>query len=101
MNGFLVLICYNTDISYFSLYSTRIANELGAGNPRAARFAVYAVMFLAVSETIIVASALFASRRVFGYLYSNEKEVVDYVTTMAPLVCLSIVMDSLQAVLSG
>ncbi|KAJ6429833.1 hypothetical protein OIU84_021270 [Salix udensis] len=81
--------------------STRIANELGAGNPRAARFVVYAVMFLAVSETIIVASALFASRRVFGYLYSNEKEVVDYVTAMAPLVCLSIIMDSLQAVLSG
>ncbi|KAJ6291210.1 hypothetical protein OIU76_023300 [Salix suchowensis] len=81
--------------------STRVANELGAGNPRAARFVVYAVMFLAVSETIIVASALFASRRVFGYLYSNEKEVVDYVTAMAPLVCLSIIMDSLQAVLSG
>ncbi|KAB5544803.1 hypothetical protein DKX38_012915 [Salix brachista] len=81
--------------------STRIANELGAGNPRAARFAVYAVMFLAVSDTIIVASALFASRRVFGYLYSNEKEVVDYVTTMAPLLCLSIIMDSLQGVLSG
>ncbi|KAJ6321998.1 hypothetical protein OIU77_011976 [Salix suchowensis] len=53
--------------------STRIANELGAGNPRAARFAVYA----------------------------QRKEVVDYVTTMAPLVCLSIIMDSLQGVLSG
>jgi MATE family multidrug resistance protein len=58
-------------------------------------------MFLAVSETIIVTSALFASRRVFGYLFSNEKEVIDYVTTMAPLVCLSVIMDSLQGVLSG
>ncbi|KAF9673954.1 hypothetical protein SADUNF_Sadunf10G0077400 [Salix dunnii] len=81
--------------------STRVANELGAGNPQAARLAVYAVMFLAVSETIIVTSALFASRRVFGYLFSNEKEVIDYVTTMAPLVCLSVIMDSLQGVLSG
>ncbi|KAI9387066.1 hypothetical protein POPTR_010G116900v4 [Populus trichocarpa] len=81
--------------------STRVANELGAGNPRAARLAVYAAMFLAVSETIIVTSALFASRRVFGYLFSNEKEVIDYVTTMAPLVCLSVIMDSLQGVLSG
>lgn len=96
-----IILMYHADISYFSLYSTRVANELGAGNPRAARLAVYAAMFLAVSETIIVTSALFASRRVFGYLFSNEKEVIDYVTTMAPLVCLSVIMDSLQGVLSG
>ncbi|KAJ4825172.1 Protein DETOXIFICATION 12 [Turnera subulata] len=81
--------------------STRVSNELGAGNPQAARVAVYAVMFLAVTETTIVTATLFASRHVFGYLFSNEKEVVDYVTNMAPLVCLSVIMDSLQGVLSG
>ncbi|ESR61567.1 protein DETOXIFICATION 12 [Citrus sinensis] len=42
-----------------------------------------------------------AVRRVFGYVFSNEKQVVDYVTTMAPLVCLSVIMDSLQGVFSG
>ncbi|KAH9681405.1 protein DETOXIFICATION 12 [Citrus sinensis] len=41
------------------------------------------------------------SRRVFGYVFSNEGQVVDYVTTMAPLVCLSVIMDSLQGVFSG
>ncbi|GLT35051.1 hypothetical protein SLA2020_095350 [Shorea laevis] len=81
--------------------STRVSNELGAGNPRAARMAVYTAMFLAVSETIIVSGTLFASRRVFGYIYSNEKEVVDYVTAMSPLVCISVILDSLQGVLSG
>ncbi|KAK2635312.1 hypothetical protein Ddye_030104 [Dipteronia dyeriana] len=81
--------------------STRVSNELGAGNPQAASLAVKAVMFFAVSESIIVSTALFASRHVFGYVFSNEKEVVDYVTTMAPLVCLSVILDSLQCVLSG
>ncbi|TYI36971.1 hypothetical protein E1A91_A03G165700v1 [Gossypium mustelinum] len=80
---------------------TRVSNELGAGKPQAARVAVYAAMAIAVLETLIVTGALFASRRVFGYIYSNEKEVVDYVTTMAPLVCASVVLDSLQGVLSG
>lgn len=84
-----------------SSHSTRVSNELGSGNPQAARVAVYAVMFIAVLETIIVSTTLFASRHVFGYVYSNEKEVVDYVTTMSPLVCLSVIMDSLQGVLSG
>ena len=66
-----------------------------------ARVAVYAVVFMAVTETIVVSATLFASRHVFGYVFSNEKQVVDYVTTMAPLVCLSVIMDSLQGVFSG
>lgn len=81
--------------------STRVSNELGAGNPQKARLAVYALMFLAVTETAVVSTTLFASRRVFGYLFSNEKEVVDYVTNMSPLVCLSVILDSIQGVLSG
>ncbi|ESR33693.1 hypothetical protein CICLE_v10006816mg [Citrus x clementina] len=81
--------------------STRVSNELGAGNVQRARVAVYAVVFMAVMETIIVSASLFASRHVFGYVFSNEGQVVDYVTTMAPLVCLSVIMDSLQGLFSG
>ncbi|MBA0766070.1 hypothetical protein Gotri_015149, partial [Gossypium trilobum] len=103
-----VMICLNTISTLYAIpyglgaaASTRVSNELGAGKPQAARVAVYAAMAIAVLETLIVTGALFASRRVFGYIYSNEKEVVDYVTTMAPLVCVSVVLDSLQGVLSG
>ncbi|KAK2991345.1 hypothetical protein RJ640_007565 [Escallonia rubra] len=85
----------------FNFFSTRVSNELGAGNPQGARVAVYAVMLLAVTETTIVSTSLFASRRVFGFIFSNEKEVVDYVTTMAPLLCLSVIADTLNAALTG
>ncbi|PON35432.1 Multi antimicrobial extrusion protein [Trema orientale] len=81
--------------------STRVSNELGAGNPRAARVSVGVVVFLAVLEAVIMSSALFAGRSAFGYVFSNEKEVVDYVTNMAPLVCLSVILNSLHGVLSG
>ncbi|XP_038723059.1 protein DETOXIFICATION 12-like isoform X2 [Tripterygium wilfordii] len=80
---------------------TRISNELGAGHPESARIVVYALMFLAVIETTIVSSTIFASRHVFGYTFSNEKEVVDYVTVMSTFICISIILDSLQGVLSG
>lgn len=82
-------------------YSTRVSNELGAGNPQAARLAVVASMFLTVSESVIIGSTVFASRSVFGYIFSNEKEVVDYVTSISPLICLSVIADSLHGVLSG
>ncbi|KAM3693449.1 hypothetical protein ACB098_08G165200 [Castanea mollissima] len=101
-------VCLNTVATLYAIpyglgaaASTRISNELGAGNPKAARVAVFAVLFLAVTETSIVSAILLASQSVFGYTFSNEKEVVDYVTTMTPLVSLSIILDSLQGVLSG
>ncbi|CAL5369639.1 unnamed protein product [Camellia sinensis] len=80
---------------------TRVSNELGAGNPQAARLAVCTVIVLAVAEAIIISTILFCCRFVLGYTYSEEKEVVDYVKEMTPLICFSITMDSLQAVLSG
>ncbi|KAG5521661.1 hypothetical protein RHGRI_034028 [Rhododendron griersonianum] len=101
-------VCLNTISTLYAIpygfgaaVSTRVSNELGAGNPQGARVAVFVVMFHAVMETTIVSATLFAMRRIFGYTFSNEKEVVDYVTSMAPLVCLSVIMDSLQGVLSG
>ncbi|GAV87080.1 MatE domain-containing protein, partial [Cephalotus follicularis] len=81
--------------------STRVSNELGAGNPQGARVAAYTGIVIAVAEASIISTILFASRHVFGYTFSNEKEVVDYVTKMAPLVCLSVIVDDLQGVLSG
>ncbi|PON42143.1 Multi antimicrobial extrusion protein [Trema orientale] len=101
-------ICLTTtSLHYYIPYgvgaaaSTRVSNELGAGNPRAAQAAVVAAVVLAVAEAISVSTILFCCRSVLGYVYSNEKEVVDYVAEITPLLSLSVIMDSLQAVLSG
>jgi MATE family multidrug resistance protein len=83
------------------LFSARVSNALGAGCPQAARLSVYAAMTLAVFEAILVSSTIFTSRRVLGYIFSNEQDVVDYVTDMVPLISLSVIMDSLHGTLSG
>ncbi|XVF12986.1 hypothetical protein REPUB_Repub08aG0167600 [Reevesia pubescens] len=83
------------------LCCTRVSNELGAGNPEAARLSVIVAMVIAAIEPIMVAIALFSCRYIFGYLFSNEKEVVNYVAEMIPLLCISVLMDNVQAVLSG
>ncbi|KAG4998535.1 hypothetical protein JHK85_029974 [Glycine max] len=81
--------------------STRISNELGAGNPHSARVAMLASMSFAIMEATIISGILFVCRHVFGYTFSNKKEVVDYVTVMAPLVCISVILDNIQGVLAG
>ncbi|MED6193529.1 hypothetical protein PIB30_020499 [Stylosanthes scabra] len=101
-------VCLNTIATFYCIpngvgaaTSTRISNELGAGNPEAARIVVLAAMCLAIVETSVVSATLFACRGIFGYVFSSEKEVVDYVTVMAPLICLSVIFDSMQGFLSG
>lgn len=88
-------------IQIFSCNSTRVSNELGAGNPRSARMAAFTALFVAVLESVTVSAIVFSSRHVFGYVFSNDKEVVDYVANMAPLLSVSVILDSLQVVLSG
>ncbi|KAI6670565.1 hypothetical protein NL676_005450 [Syzygium grande] len=84
-----------------SVSITRVSNELGAGNPNQAKVVVLVISSLAIIEAIIVGIVLFCCRYVLGYAYSSEKQVVHYIGVMTPLICLSIFMDSLQAVLSG
>ncbi|KDP34995.1 hypothetical protein JCGZ_09283 [Jatropha curcas] len=101
-------ICLTTIVTLYAFpyglsaaVSTRVSNALGAGNPKAARNAVYSVMSIAGTELILVSGALFITRHIFGYTFSNEKQVVHSVSAMAPLICLSVIIDGLQGVLSG
>ncbi|KAK8587169.1 hypothetical protein V6N13_086173 [Hibiscus sabdariffa] len=101
-------ICLNTASTVWMIpfglsgaVSTRVSNELGAGDPEAARLAVNVVVVTAVVEGILVGSVLIVIRNVWGYAYSNEAEVVEYVAAMMPLVATSNFLDSLQCVLSG
>ncbi|XWS35021.1 hypothetical protein CRYUN_Cryun21dG0089600 [Craigia yunnanensis] len=80
---------------------TRVSNELRAGNPHSARIAVFTALSIAVLESITFSTILFSTWHVFGYVFSNEKEVVDYVANMAPLLCVSVILNILQVVLSG
>ncbi|XP_075097569.1 protein DETOXIFICATION 2-like [Nicotiana tabacum] len=101
-------ICLTISALHFSIpfglgagASTRVSNELGSGNPQKALVAVRVAMSLAVAETVVVSTVTFLCRGVLGKAYSNDQQVVDYVAAITPFLCLSIVTDSLQAVISG
>lgn len=83
------------------LYSTRVSNELGAGHSQAARLAVYVVLILAVSEGLVVGLVMIFVRKVWGYAYSNDADVLKYVSEMMPILAISNLIDGVQAVISG
>ncbi|XP_028785491.1 protein DETOXIFICATION 14-like [Neltuma alba] len=81
--------------------STRVANEVGAGNVEAAKGAVRVWIILGVAEGCIVSGTLLGCRHFLGYAFNSDHDVVHYVGSIAPLLCLSVFLDSLQAVISG
>ncbi|KAK9194502.1 hypothetical protein WN944_005209 [Citrus x changshan-huyou] len=103
-----IMVCLTISTLHFTIpyafgvaASTRVSNELGAGNLQAARVAVWAATSYAVVEAVIVGTILFCCRYFLGYAYTKDNQVVHYVAVMAPLICLSVITDSLQAVFSG
>ncbi|XP_051126690.1 protein DETOXIFICATION 14-like [Andrographis paniculata] len=92
---------YHFPYSFSAAASTLVSNELGAGKPEAARVAVCAVLVLSTGEFLIAAITIYILRGLLGYAFSNEKDIIDRVKQMAPYLCVSILMDSSQTVLSG
>ncbi|CAA7023689.1 unnamed protein product [Microthlaspi erraticum] len=81
--------------------STRVSNNLGAGNPQVARVSVFSGLFLWFLESAFFSILLFTTRHIIGYAFSNSKEVVDYVADLYPLLCLSFILDGFNVVLNG
>ncbi|XP_076935553.1 protein DETOXIFICATION 14-like [Bidens hawaiensis] len=92
---------YYVPYSFGAAASTRVSNELGAGNPQAAKTAILAASGLGAVEVIIAITALFCSRSILGYAFGNEQELVDYVKDITILLCFTLFSDTMQAILSG
>lgn len=58
-------------------------------------------MIIGIAEAVIVSIFFYCCRHILGYAYSNDKEVVDYVAEMVPLLCVSVSADSIIGALSG
>nr|XP_023879229.1 protein DETOXIFICATION 16-like [Quercus suber] len=86
---------------FSGVVSTRVSNELGAGNAEAACLAVRVVFVIATIEGIVVGLVMILIRNIWGYAYSNEVEVVRHVANIMPILATSNFLDGLQAVLSG
>ncbi|KAF4359744.1 hypothetical protein F8388_008306 [Cannabis sativa] len=94
-------LVYMVPLGLSGVISTRISNELGAGRPQIARLALCVALCMVVAEGTLVGAVLILGRRIWGYCYSGEEEVVKYVGQMMILISISQFFDGIQSVLSG
>ncbi|XP_043713306.1 protein DETOXIFICATION 33-like [Telopea speciosissima] len=81
--------------------SVRVSNELGAGNPRAAKFAVIVVSAMSMAIAVVYMTIILATRDYFPRLFTNSVEVMKEVIKIAPLLAVTVLINGLQIVISG
>ncbi|KAL2498338.1 MATE efflux family protein [Abeliophyllum distichum] len=103
-----ISICMNIEgweamisIGFNAAISVRVSNELGAGNARAAKFSVIVVSITSMLIGVVCMAVVLSTRDYFPYLFTNSDAVAKEVTRLAILLGLTVLLNSLQPVLSG
>ncbi|MED6221303.1 Protein DETOXIFICATION 18 [Stylosanthes scabra] len=104
----LIAICANTEfIAYMITYglsaaaSTRVSNELGAGHPDHANRAMRVTLTLSVLLGLCFVLALVFGHDIWIQMFSSSSKIKEEFASITPLLAISILLDSIQGVLSG
>ncbi|XP_021896717.1 protein DETOXIFICATION 18-like isoform X2 [Carica papaya] len=108
MTTSVIAMCVNTEtISYMLTYglsaaaSTRVANELGAGNPDKAKRAMSLTLKFSIFLACIVIILLDAGHKTWAGFFSKSPMIIEGFAMMTPYLSAAIVFDSIQGVLAG
>ncbi|KAL1209032.1 Protein DETOXIFICATION 28 [Cardamine amara subsp. amara] len=97
INGLEMMI----PLAFFAGTGVRVANELGAGNGKKARFA----MIISVTQSLLIGIIfsvfiLFFHNQI-GWIFSSSETVIKAVKSLSILLAFTILLNSVQPVLSG
>lgn len=81
--------------------STRVSNELGAGNPDKAKHAMKVTLKLSLILAVAVVLALGFGHDIWAASFSSSSTIIEEFASLTPLLVISIIIDSFQGILSG
>ncbi|XP_077214915.1 protein DETOXIFICATION 33-like [Tasmannia lanceolata] len=88
-------------IGFNAAISVRVSNELGAGNPQTAKFAVIVVSLTSIALGLVCMVIILTTRNEFPFLFTSSSVVAKEVTKLSGLLAFTMVLNGLQPVLSG
>ncbi|KAL6999534.1 Protein DETOXIFICATION 19 [Sarracenia purpurea var. burkii] len=104
----LIAMCVNTEaIAYMITYglsaaaSTRVSNELGSGNPDRAKHVMSVTLKLSLLLALVVVLALASGHNIWAGFFSDSPIIIEKFASLTPFLLVSIILDSIQGVLSG
>ncbi|XP_022846888.1 protein DETOXIFICATION 27-like [Olea europaea var. sylvestris] len=97
INGWEMMI----PLAFFAGAGIRVANELGAGNAKGARFAAIVSVTTSLVIGIFICLIIMIFHNPIGRIFSSSKPVLDAVNDLTVLLAFSILFNSVQPILSG
>ncbi|KAI3444236.1 hypothetical protein Pfo_000901 [Paulownia fortunei] len=97
INGWEMMI----SLGFLAAASVRVSNELGKGDPKAAKFSIVNIVLtsFAIGFVLFVFFLFFRGR--LAYIFTKDHDVAAEVAHLSPLLAFSILLNSVQPVLSG
>lgn len=97
INGWELMI----PLAFFAGTGVRVANELGAGNGKGARFATIVSVATSLVIGLLFCILIMALHDKFAFIFTTSSVVLDAVDHLSILLAFTILLNSVQPVLSG
>ncbi|XP_038726034.1 protein DETOXIFICATION 21-like [Tripterygium wilfordii] len=97
INGWEMMI----SLGFFAAASVRVSNELGRGSSKAAKFSIKMAVLTSFSIGFVLFLIFLFIRGYVAYMFTESPNVVKEVASLSPLLAISILLNSVQPVLSG
>ena len=97
----LLALCFMLPAGVRESCATIVGNALGAGMPRIALRSSIISPILTVAACGVLSAIILPVRHQLGRIFTDDKEVVDLVSVLAPLIASYIITDGLQTTYTG
>ncbi|XVF42752.1 hypothetical protein PTKIN_Ptkin01aG0389400 [Pterospermum kingtungense] len=97
INGWELMVC----LGFLVAASVRVSNELGRGNAKAVKFAIKNILGTSICLGVVLWILCLVFRNQISYLFTTDEEVAEAVSSLSILFAFSILLNSVQPVLSG
>ncbi|KAH1256024.1 Protein DETOXIFICATION 21 [Glycine max] len=97
INGWEMMIAFG----FMAAASVRVANELGRGSSKDAKFSIVVTVLTSFSIGFILFVLFLFLREKVAYLFTSNEDVATAVGDLSPLLAVSLLLNSIQPVLSG
>ncbi|XP_028092690.1 protein DETOXIFICATION 21-like isoform X1 [Camellia sinensis] len=101
-------ICLNIDgwemmisFGFLAAASVRVSNELGGGSSKGAKFSILNIVLTSFTVGLVLFIFFLSFRGRLAYIFTESSEVAAAVADLSPLLACSILLNSIQPVLSG
>lgn len=97
INGWEMMI----SLGFLAAASVRVSNELGRGSSTGAKFSIVMTVLTSLAIGVVLFFFFLFFRGRLAYIFTENQEVANAVAKLSPLLAVSILLNSVQPVLSG